>query len=111
MSAKELRVRGQRGGLPDRRGYSLGGALERSLGDLIKPLRVRKLKVTALGADVVSGFVLVNCPVEDTECWRDFEAHLTEERDGRLAYAVVDGKPFYPQPEPSRSRSNPSVFR
>lgn len=64
--------------------------LTQSLSNLLKPERIKTIKVLRSEEDAVSGFVLTNCPTEGQDHWKDFEVHLAEA--GSVDYAVVDGR-------------------
>ena len=66
-------------------------ALALALEALMKPERIRAVRVIHAAKDVVSGFLLTNCPLEGQDHWKDFEAHL-HGPDGSVRYAVVDGR-------------------
>jgi len=70
--------------------------LARALRDLLKPELVKEVKVNAVGKDVVRGFVLTSCPVENRDHWKDFEAHVASGKSDYLKYAIVDGKRILP---------------
>ncbi|HUK80410.1 MAG TPA: sulfurtransferase TusA family protein [Nitrososphaerales archaeon] len=77
-------------------GGTVEAKLAQALGDLLKPELIKEMKINAVGKEVVRGFVLTSCPVEDQDHWKDFEAHLASGKSGFLKYAVVDGKRILP---------------
>jgi len=77
-------------------GGTVEAKLVQALGDLLKPELIKEMKINAVGKEVVRGFVLTSCPVEDQDHWKDFEAHLASGKSGYLKYAVVDGKRILP---------------
>lgn len=79
-----------------------------AFGDLLKPERVKALRVTHAGTYVVLGFVLTTCPVENRSYLKDFEAHLAGRKGRFIDYAVVDGRRLAPAPDstPMRQRSS-----
>ncbi len=92
--------------------FRLREMLTTSLGDLLRPVRVKAVRITRVEPDVVSGFLLANCPVENLDYWRDFEVHLTSSGDGSVKYAMVDGRRFVSQTSPSsRHLRHPSIPR
>ena len=70
--------------------------LARALGDILKPELIKEVKITTVGKEVVRGFVLTSCPVENRDHWKDFEAHVATGKTDYLKYAIVDGKRVLP---------------
>lgn len=64
--------------------------------DILRPERIRTLRITQVEKGVVHGFLLTHCPVENRDHWKDFEAHLIGGNEGPIKYAIVDGKRFSP---------------
>ena len=79
-------------------------ALARELGDLMKPERVKAVRILRLAEGMVSGFLLTNCPTENQDHWKDFEAHLGDRVDS-IEYLVVDGRRLVTGSTGSRTRA------
>lgn len=71
--------------------------LKLTFDNLLKPERVKKVRITYAGKGVILGFLLAHCPVEDHDQWEDFEAHVANDRSGSIKYAIVDGRRLAPR--------------
>ena len=78
----------------------LNRKLKLAFGSLIGPESVKVVRITHEGEDVVQGFILTHCPLEDLDHWKDFEVYLKpDDRDG-ISFVVVDGKRYEPGQAP-----------
>jgi len=71
-------------------------ALSRVFKSLLKPERVKTVKITRVRGNIVSGFLLTHCPVGDRDNWKDFEAHMPDTETDSAVYMIVDGRRFRP---------------
>jgi hypothetical protein len=69
-------------------------ALGRIFKSVLKPERVKAVKITSVRGNVVSGFLLTHCPVGDRDNWKDFEAHIPNNEVDPAVYMIVDGRRF-----------------
>ena len=76
--------------------HVLQGELEKKLGDLVKPLRVKDLVITKATTSTVRGVVLTECPIEKIESGKDFEVGLGQKKHA-FTYVIVDGRKLLPK--------------